>query len=174
MKLSTFAAGLFSLSLIVAGCSSSDSNGGGGTGGSGAGGSGTGGSSAGGSGAGGSGTGGSSATGGSSGDAGGGTTTYADVKPIFMMKCTPCHSAGGQGATAHTLADDDSTATKSSYFCSGKKKGECALVRVKNGSMPAGASCTGNPTTDASNNKCLTQAQQDKLQAWIDGGLKSQ
>jgi hypothetical protein len=171
MKLSTFAAGLFSLSLIVAACSSSDSNGGGGTGGTGAGGSGTGGSSAGGSGAGGSGAGGSSA-GGTSGDAGGGATTYADVKSIFVAKCTPCHAAGGIGATAHTLADSAADATKTSYFCAGKKKGECALIRVKAGSMPYNAGCKGDPQMDSANPKCLTQAEQDKLQAWIDGGLK--
>jgi hypothetical protein len=175
MRLSTLAAGLFSLSLIVAGCSSTDSPAGGTGGSSGTGGSGTGGSATGGSGTGGSGTGGSgSATGGTSGnDAGGGTVTYADVKPIFMAKCTPCHATGGAGAGAHKLAESADDATKASYSCSGKKKGECTIVRVKAGTMPAiTPKCTGNPATDAANSKCLTEAEQEKLQAWVDGGLK--
>jgi hypothetical protein len=163
MRLSTLAAGLFSLSLIVAGCSSTDSPAGG-TGGS----SGTGGSATGGS------TGGSggSATGGTTGaDAGGGITKYADVKSIFVAKCTPCHAAGGSGSSAHTLADSDADAMKNAYACSNKKKGACALERVQKGTMPYGAGCKGDPVMDASNPKCLTKAEQDKLQAWIDGGL---
>jgi hypothetical protein len=52
----------------------------------------------------------------------------------------------------------------------GSTKGEFALVRIQNGSMPAGAGCSGNPATDSGNAACLTQAQQDTVQAWIDDG----
>jgi len=104
---------------------------------------------------------------------GGGTVTYADVKPIFMAKCTPCHSAGGAGASAHTLADSNADATKPAYTpeCAGKKKGECTLIRIKNGSMPFGKGCSGDPTMDSTKSFCTTKAEQDKLQAWISGCL---
>jgi hypothetical protein len=46
----------------------------------------------------------------------------------------------------------------------------CTLIRIKNGQMPRGAGCTGNPTTDAAHAACLTQAQQNTIQAWISGG----
>jgi hypothetical protein len=173
MRLSILAAGVFSFAMIVAGCGGSDdSSNGGGTGGTKATG-GTSGGTGGSSGTGGSGT----ATGGTSGGTGGsgstpGVTTYADVKPIFMAKCGACHVTGKQGAFFHTLAEKPDDATKDSSACPGKKKGECTLVRVKAGQMPAGAGCTGDPSKDAANEKCLTQAEQDKLQAWITGGLK--
>jgi hypothetical protein len=184
MRLSLLAVGSLCMALglgFAPGCSSDDDNktdagtgGRGGTGGStgGTGGStgGTGGSTG---GTGGS-TGGTGGTGGSTGGTGGGAATvYADVKPIFMAKCGTCHSGTGSGSTAHKLAENADDAKKMSYTgaCSGKPKGECALIRVKNGTMPFGKGCTGNPTTDASKPDCLTQAEQDKLQAWITGGL---
>jgi hypothetical protein len=45
-------------------------------------------------------------------------------------------------------------------------------VRVKDGSMPVGGGCTGNPALDAGKAQCLTAAEQAVLQAWIDGGMK--
>jgi hypothetical protein len=36
--------------------------------------------------------------------------------------------------------------------------------------MPLGAGCHGNPTQDANNSACLDQAEQNTLQAWINGG----
>ncbi len=58
-----------------------------------------------------------------------------------------------------------------SSACQNQKKGECAKVRILNGSMPQGRGCTGNPVTDANNNSCLTQAEQDALSAWIEAGM---
>jgi hypothetical protein len=37
--------------------------------------------------------------------------------------------------------------------------------------MPLGAGCTGDPAQDAGNPACLTQAEQDAVQAWIDAGM---
>jgi len=37
--------------------------------------------------------------------------------------------------------------------------------------MPQGANCDGDPAQDTGNPACLTQAEQDIIQAWIDGGL---
>jgi hypothetical protein len=119
------------------------------------------------------GTGGTGAAGGSTGGTGGTTVTYAQVQPIFMAKCTPCHSAGGIGAGSHTLADSNADAklTAADAVCMGTTKGACSLIRVKDGSMPLAKGCSGNPAQDASNAACLTQQEQDLLAAWINGGL---
>jgi hypothetical protein len=61
---------------------------------------------------------------------------------------------------------------KASGHCTGKKVGECTLVRIKAGEMPDGKGCSGNPTTDAAKTACLTQAQQDAIDQWIKGGMK--
>jgi hypothetical protein len=183
MRLSLLAAGSLCLALglgFAPGCSSDDDNktdagtgGRGGTGGStgGTGGStgGTGGSTG---GTGGS-TGGTGGSTGGTGGTGGAVTTYLQVKPIFMTRCTPCHEGTGSGSTAHKLAENADDAKKMSYTgaCSGKPKGECALIRVKNGTMPFGKGCTGNAATDVSKTGCLTQEEQDRLAAWIAGGL---
>jgi hypothetical protein len=117
------------------------------------------------------GTGGSGTTG--TGGTGGGTVTYAQVKPIFVAKCTPCHSAGGIGSTFHTLADSNADAHKTAINaeCQGQTKGACTLTRVADGEMPMGKGCTGDPSADAANPACLTQEEQDMLAAWIAGGL---
>jgi hypothetical protein len=54
--------------------------------------------------------------------------------------------------------------------CAGKKKTECTILLIKSGAMPKGKGCSGNPTTDASKPECLTQAEQDKVQAWVTAG----
>ena len=95
--------------------------------------------------------------------------TYTnDVKPILLQHCSPCHSTGGSGGA--NLATSYASTQLASYACAGKTKGECALVRAQNGSMPPGAGCTGDPTKDAGNPKCLTAAEQQTLQAWIAAG----
>ena len=113
-------------------------------------------------------------TGGSTGGTGGSAATvYADVKPIFMAKCGPCHTGTGSGSTAHKLAENADDAKKNVLHgrLHGQAKGACTLIRIKAGTMPFGKGCSGNPTTDAAKPDCLTQAEQDKLQAWITGGL---
>ena len=184
MRLSILAVGSFCIALGVgAGCDDDDdtidqgvSTGGTtgtagtyGTGGTG----GTGGSTAGTGGAGGSTGGAGGSTAGTGGTGGSTVVVYAQVKPIFVAKCTPCHSAGGIGASHHTLADSNADAKKAAEeaVCTGKTIGECTLIQVQGGEMPLGKGCTGNPAQDASNPACLTQAEQDLLAAWIAGGL---
>ena len=188
MRLSRLIVGSFCMALgfgVIAGCEDDDDEidqgvSTGGIGGSGTGGvggtygtggttGGTGGSTGGTGGAGGA-TGGA---GGSTGGTGGTTVTYAQVKPIFVAKCTPCHAAGGIGAGSHTLADSNADAMKPgvSAECAGLTRGACTIERVEDGDMPLGKGCTGDPAQDASNTACLTQQEQDLLEAWIAGGL---
>ncbi|GMV39333.1 MAG: hypothetical protein AMXMBFR64_10490 [Myxococcales bacterium] len=95
-----------------------------------------------------------------------------DVKPIYQAKCAGCHTGNtpgtcsGQGCYGSFYEDTQ----KPSYYCPGKTKGACTIVRIQNGSMPLGAGCTGNPTMDAGKPACLTASQQATIQAWIDGG----
>lgn len=95
--------------------------------------------------------------------------TYADVQPIYASKCSGCHTGGGSGG--HDIGTTFADALLSSYYCSGKKKGECTIVRIQDGTMPQGGGCSGNPTTDANKPQCLTQAEQDKIAQWILDGL---
>jgi hypothetical protein len=60
---------------------------------------------------------------------------------------------------------------KISKVCAGKKVGECALQRIKAGTMPPGGKCTGDPVKDAGKSGCLTQQEQGTIQAWIDSGM---
>lgn len=97
------------------------------------------------------------------------TVTYDDVQPIFADKCAPCHTStnsGGLniGSTYEQVLDDATHAS-----CAGLNKGECTIVRIQAGQMPAG--CTGDPAQDAGNADCTTQDEQDLIQAWIDAGL---
>jgi hypothetical protein len=121
---------------------------------------------------------GGAAAGGASGAGGGypsGTVTYTnDVKPIFMVKCAPCHTTGSLGGhnLGATYANATQPATNTSA-CYGLNKGQCTIIRIKAGTMPARSpKCSGVPAMDLSNPGCLTRSEQDTVQAWIDGGLK--
>jgi hypothetical protein len=92
----------------------------------------------------------------------------ADVQPILQTRCAPCHTVSGSGGA--NFATQYAGTQLPSYYCSGMTKGACMLVRIQNGTMPAGGACSGNPTTDAGNPACLTAAQQATIQAWIAGG----
>jgi hypothetical protein len=76
----------------------------------------------------------------------------------------------GRGSGGANLASSYSSTQLASYYCPGNTKGACTIVRIQNGSMPAGAGCTGNPVTDAGNPACLTATEQATIQAWITGG----
>jgi hypothetical protein len=168
MRLSIFAVGALWVGLALApGCTEEENNGGGAKGGAG-GGSAAGGSS-------GSGGGGGGAGGGSGADAGGATVTYTkDVKPIFSVKCAgSCH---GTTRIAHNLGSSYADAKKkptNTMACGTLATvAECTIKRIKDGSMPGipAPKCTGNPVMDANNTKCLTQAEQDIVQAWVTAG----
>ena len=103
-----------------------------------------------------------------------GVITFDEVSPIFVAKCAPCHTTGTFGG--HNLGDDDLVAAYQDSqldaniaVCNGLTKGACALVRIQNGSMPMGFGCTGDPKADDAE-VCLTQEEQDRIQAWIDDG----
>ncbi|MFW6023772.1 MAG: hypothetical protein ACOC9O_03410 [Myxococcota bacterium] len=98
---------------------------------------------------------------------------FSDVHPIFNTKCSPCHAGGGSGG--HDIGHPDietayADSQLSSYHASGSTKGHAALIRIQEGSMPLGRGCTGDPAQDAGNPDCLTQTEQDLIQAWLDDG----
>jgi hypothetical protein len=96
-------------------------------------------------------------------------TWTADASPIFKAHCGSCH--GGQGAGGVDFATVYADTQQTAYLCSGGVTvGACTLILIQSGTMPAGAGCTGNPTQDAGNSACLTQFEQDKIQAWISAG----
>jgi hypothetical protein len=98
-------------------------------------------------------------------------TWTKDASPIFQAKCGGCHPPAGGNGFPTVYADTQKPPNASVTACSGVTTvGACTLIRIKNGQMPAGGGCTGNPTTDAGNSHCLNQSQQNILQAWITGG----
>jgi hypothetical protein len=99
------------------------------------------------------------------------TLSYATVKPIYAAKCTPCHTGGSSGG--HNIGSSFASAdVPASLFdeCTGKTKAECSIVLIKAGIMPFGAKCTGDPALDTTNSACLTKAEQDLIQSWVDAG----
>jgi hypothetical protein len=98
-----------------------------------------------------------------------GPTYTFDAQPIYKKYCAPCHSMFGSGS--HNIATVYGDAFLASYYCVGQNKGQCTIVRIKNGSMPPGAGCTGNPAMDKDNANCLTAAEQATIDAWIMAGM---
>ena len=104
-------------------------------------------------------------------DASGPVTYSHDAQPIFMAKCGACHGGSGAGGSNFATRYADTQAAGNTVYCpSGITVGACTLVRIQNGQMPYAAGCTGNPLTDEGNASCLTQAQQNTIQAWISDG----
>ncbi len=100
------------------------------------------------------------------------TVTYTnDAQPIYMDKCAPCHTSFGSGGHNIGTSYADAFLAADDSDCDGLNVGECTIVRIQSGEMPAGAGCTGDPAADAGNPACLTQLEQDTIQAWIDRGL---
>jgi hypothetical protein len=103
-------------------------------------------------------------------------TYAANAQPIFKNHCGSCHGGTtpgtGQGNNSFASFYSDTQVAAYPAFCAGKTVGACTLVRIQNGSMPYGAGCTGNPTTDAGNAACLTAAEQNELMLWISDGQK--
>ena len=102
--------------------------------------------------------------------------TWDDVQPIFARSCASCHVGTGtdpkSGSGAHALASaDKATGYKASQgasnYCQGKKVGECAIVRIKDGTMPQSGDCATMPKGP----KCPSQVEQNTIQRWIDDGL---
>jgi len=101
-----------------------------------------------------------------------GLSTYtADTQPIYFDKCDPCHTGLGFGGHNIGTTYEDALKPATNVNCTGLMVGECTIVRIQRGEMPAGAGCTGDPVQDAGNAACTTQLEQDLIQAWIDAGL---
>ncbi len=98
-------------------------------------------------------------------------TYTADVQPIFEEKCAPCHTGFGIGGHDIGSVYTDAFLPADNSDCDGLNVGQCTIVRIQSGEMPQGAGCSGDPTLDAGNPSCLTQSEQDTVQAWIDAGL---
>ncbi len=105
-------------------------------------------------------------------DAAAAVVRFDDVHPIFAAKCEPCHTVGSLGG--HSIGHDTiATAFASSQQNAGGGAGTVgaySLVRIQNGTMPAGRGCSGDPAMDSGNAQCLTQVEQDLIQAWLDDG----
>jgi hypothetical protein len=96
-------------------------------------------------------------------------TTYTDdAQPIFLDKCDTCHTGAGLGNHNIGTVYADALKPADDGNCSGLTVGQCTIVLVQAGDMPQGAGCSGNPSQDAGNAACLTQAEQSALQEWID------
>ena len=99
----------------------------------------------------------------------GGTPTYNQViQPMLAAKCDPCHTTEGAGGFNHAV--DYGATQEPSELCAGKLVYQCMLVLVKSGTMPEDGDCSGDPSADADNDRCLTADEQDKLSAWIAAG----
>lgn len=99
--------------------------------------------------------------------------TWDDVYPIFASSCTPCHAGNSPtaGSGGHAIASPDKAVAYDASqlaadHCPGKKIGECALERIKDGSMPASGECQ-----DPVKPKCPDQDEQTLIQQWIAGGM---
>lgn len=97
--------------------------------------------------------------------------TYCDdAKPIFAAKCTPCHTGGSSGG--HNIGKTYLDAKKQSGACPDKPVGACAVIRIKNGTMPLGKGCGGPvPDADPSADSCVTESELEVLEAWVAGGM---
>jgi hypothetical protein len=98
------------------------------------------------------------------------SVTYeADIQAVFQAKCAGCHVDSGTGmCLASTYDSLDMPATAA--VCAGLSIAECAQLRIRDGSMPRGRGCTGDPELDAADPRCLTASEHALLDAWIAGG----
>ncbi|WP_437784373.1 hypothetical protein [Sorangium sp. So ce1097] len=170
-----------SASSTTSGTGTGGAGGDGGAGGAGGGDGGAGGAGGGVGGAGGAGggVGGAGGAGGGVGGAGGAPSdaaAWADVEPILTARCAPCHTTPAMPAGGFAISYESSQQDAEFAACArqGLSRGACSLVRVLDGSMPGVsvgmARCTGDPTRDAGNAKCLTADEQATLTSWVEGG----
>ena len=105
-----------------------------------------------------------------------GPVTWDDVYPIFATSCTPCHAGATAtaGSGGHAIASpnkavayDASQLPADLVTCQGKRIGECALVRIQDGSMPASGECQ-EPVKP----KCPEVDEQALIQQWISDGMR--
>lgn len=93
--------------------------------------------------------------------------SYAwDVQPILVRRCGLCHG----GLADLEVRSYASIRSPSSFCAPGTSKGECSLLRVRDGTMPMGGGCSGDPTRDVGNPSCLDAAEHALLEAWVRDG----
>ncbi|WP_437991542.1 hypothetical protein [Sorangium sp. So ce145] len=131
------------------------------------------------------GTGGAGGEGGTSGagGAGGEPVRWADVEPILLAKCSPCHTRTDPApASGFAITYESSQLASSSTQCAvdagelPRTQGACTIIRIHDldsaTRMPRTRGCTGDPVEDADNARCLTAEEQKTLEDWIlDGQL---
>jgi hypothetical protein len=83
----------------------------------------------------------------------------ADVWPIFVTGCAPCHTDFGLGG--HNVGSAD----LATAFEDAQRVGERLVIRLDGGGMPIG--CSGNPGDPG----CIAVDDLATIQAWIDGGF---
>lgn len=109
-------------------------------------------------------------------DVGPEVVTWDAVQPIFATSCAPCHA--GNSATAgsggHAIGSPDpdvgyaaSQLDAAIAKCSGLTKGECALLRIRDGSMPATGECR-EPVQP----KCPDVDEQALIERWVNDGMQ--
>ena len=92
------------------------------------------------------------------------------VGTILSAKCSGCHTGGSSGGHNIGSTASDAAKTANSPACSGLTVAECAIKRIKDGSMPLGGGCSGDPATDSGNSACLSAEEQETVQSWVDAG----
>lgn len=105
-------------------------------------------------------------------------TTWDDVYAIFAANCSGCHTSDtptGGPSGGHSIASTDkdvaylaSQNNATLAKCTGKTIGECALIRIQDGSMPASGDCSDDPPGD----KCPTAEEQAIIAKWIADGQR--
>ncbi|WP_437905672.1 hypothetical protein WME95_46640 [Sorangium sp. So ce327] len=129
------------------------------------------------------GAGGAPGTGGAGGEGGAGDepVRWADVEPILLAKCSPCHTRTDPApASGFAITYESSQLASNSTQCAvdpgqpARTQGECATIRIHDldnaTRMPRNRGCTGDPALDVANSACLTAAQQQTLVDWIADG----
>jgi len=100
-------------------------------------------------------------------------TTFTDVHPVFVTKCSACHAVAGFGGFDIANANIQSAYLDSqlpSYYSPGQTKGFASYARILDSTMPLGGGCSGDPAMDAGNTACLTAGQQALVLAWLQDG----
>lgn len=102
---------------------------------------------------------------------------WDDVYAIFAASCSPCHDSqtpGGGPSGGHSIGSSNkaiayAASQKNANIakCAGKVVGECALIRIQDGSMPASGDCRSDPHGA----KCPDSDEQALIQQWIDDGM---
>jgi hypothetical protein len=86
------------------------------------------------------------------------TSFEADVWPIFVSSCVPCHTTSRFGG--HSVGSADLAVA----FADATRLGPTLVARLDGGGMPLG--CTGNPGDPG----CISVEALATVEAWLDDG----